>query len=195
MDLRRGRHAAALIAMLLPLGACDSLTETQPAGMEVRLRSQSSIAASVALAPSLALFANNGNPSGHGPISLDEVESIRVEILDVLVKPVDEEEEEGSEEEESTGWVSLDEVPAEPIEILDLGAIATLGILPADAAIEEIEAIRIVFGDAFITVAGEEETELKIPSGKVTLAPKDFTALAQRAGERLAELDRPGGND
>ncbi|GAB2886055.1 hypothetical protein [Nocardioides pacificus] len=31
-----------------------------------------------------------------------------------------------------------------------------------------------------------------VPSGKVTLAAKDFTALAQRAGERLAELGRPG---
>lgn len=165
------RRVSLISVLLVPLGACDSVTSPGTAALEVRLSSQ--VGASAALAPSF-LIATDEFAAAMGPIALEDVESILVEITDVLVQPIGTEE----SEDETHGWVSLDRTGADTeieVDLINLADVQTIGVLPGHTGLNGIAAVRIVFGEATITVNGEAHP-LFIPSGKVTIATPGLQA-------------------
>jgi hypothetical protein len=168
MHIRSLRPAAMVAALALPLAACDSATDSQAAGLEVRLSTRTSAAAALAtLSPSFSI-AGQQNP-GMGRIDLDAVESIEVTITDVLVLPTRAADPGEEPEDQRGGWIHLTNAGPLQLDLKQLNLVETIGVLPENSDVGGIAAVRLVFGSSTIAIDGATEP-LFIPSGKVTIA-------------------------
>lgn len=164
--MHRSFHLFALLAALaLPIAGCESATGPEDGRLEVRLTSEVGASAAAALSPSLSISADH--QTGMGPVALTDVESILVDIAEVLVLPATAADE--LENEDDTAWIALEGGPFDEVDLMNL-TVTTLGTLPASSGVSEIVAVRLVFDDTRIRFNGHDAEALFIPSGKATIA-------------------------
>ena len=164
--MNKGFLSFTLAATLaLPIAGCESATGPEDGRLEVLLTSEAGTTAATAQAPSLSISFDH--EAGMGPIALSDVESILVDIAEVLVLPAAAADE--MENDEDTDWIALEGGPFDDIDLMNL-TLTSLGTLPAGSGVSEIVAVRLVFDDSQIKFAGHDAEALTIPSGKATIA-------------------------
>lgn len=178
MKFRSLGPAALALAVIVPMAACDSVTDPEAPALTVQMTTDLDGTASSSLVASPALLSavTEAGAAQMGPISLEDVESIIVGIEEVrVVATGDEEPGNGN----GGGWVALEDTPVE-LDLMALGDHTTLGTLPADAGVEGVAALRIIFSSAeiffFEEIDGQLSAELIIPSGKVNIPTPGLVA-------------------
>ena len=199
-------RGAAVLGIGLAFAACDS-TPTGPGGSEgptrVILSSTSGSAVNALLTDaSFSIAPGKGNAKGknNGPISLEDLEKIEVEIVGISLAMTGTTDDASGEDGEDDGsWYDLPLDPETPT-VIDLKNLGDLEIasVPLDVS-GDIEAIRLYFGDALVTFLSGETEELFIPSGKVTIAADRISVnegedvvLSFLAGTSVKKIKRTG---
>lgn len=157
------------LALALPLGACESVTNPEDSALRVVMNSRVGAEASASLiAASLV-----PGEADRGPISLDDIDRIDVAVEQVLILTGDADAD--LESETASGWKSLKVTAPETINLRDLPGLTALAELDADASVNgPIRAVRLVFGSSRVVFEDGTEADLFIPSGKVTLATPEL---------------------
>lgn len=165
------------LLVILPVIGCESLSTGPETERQSRVLLSSGTASSAVAAALLSqeptLSRGEGRGSNNGPISLADVSKIEVQVTGIMIQTAAA----GSTADAEAGkWVdlTLKHNPADFVDLKNLGMLelATVG----QTLTGEIEAIRLVFGDARVFFNGSEVAEdLFIPSGKVTIPARGVT--------------------
>lgn len=167
------------LLVILPVIGCESLSTGPETERQSRVLLSSGTASSAVAAALLSqeptLSRGEGRGSNNGPISLADVSKIEVQVTGIMIQAAAAAA--GSTADAEAGkWVdlTLKHNPADFVDLKNLGMLelATVG----QTLTGEIEAIRLVFGDARVFFNGSEVAEdLFIPSGKVTIPARGVT--------------------
>jgi hypothetical protein len=193
-------HSAALLALALPLAACEDVTSPSADGQTVVVLRQGS-SASASLSPSYSAALESALSSAMaGPVSLSDVQSIDITVTRVEALPAGAESDEDDEDEEEGQWVALDVTAETKINLLNLPtAESGLQLARGELAPGTYGNLRIQYSAATITFARDvtvgggpmaktfragEAYPLEIGGGKIRIPTASFTVAAD-AGETV----------
>lgn len=175
--------ARGLVGLLvvLPAIGCESLStgpETERQSRVLLSSGTTSPALATALLsqePTLSRGPERGGKR-NGPISLADVSKIEVQVTGIMIQTAAAAAESSGDDVEDGDWTDL-ALKHNPADFVDLKNLETLELATVGQALTgEIEAIRLVFGEARVVFNGSDVAEnLFIPSGKVTIPARGVT--------------------
>lgn len=172
MNSRSLRRGAMAVLLLVPATACESLGTGPSIESPSRvILSSSSVAPAFSTAVLDISADRNGRGGRNGPISLETVSKIEVQIESIQLGVTS-----TSEDSDDGEWVDLQLAYDPATTWFDLRNLGTMQLATVPMTTEgTIERVRLYFGDARVVFTDGTTESLKIPSGKVTVSAAGVT--------------------